>query len=126
MISIVFLFFQKNRGKIYKITRNELPLDALGLACDRVSKAVSVQMPINTALYAVFFEQFDDSLAAVGRVQRRIVQEADDLLRLLCGAEPQRRLKSQQLAPEDLLVVRVGKILLERPAARAAQRRFFP
>ena len=81
-------------------------------------------MPINAALYAVFFEQFDDSLAAVGRVQRRIVQEADDLLGLLCGAEPQRRLKSQQLTPEDLLVVRIGKILLERPAARAAQRRF--
>ena len=35
-------------------------------------------------------------------------------------------IKSQQLAPEDLLVVRIGKILLERPAARAAQRQIFP
>ena len=82
-------------------------------------------MPINAALYAVFFEQFDDSLTAVGRVQRRIVQEADDLLRVLRRAELQGRLEPQQLALEYLLVVRISEVLFERPAACAAQRGLF-
>ena len=90
-----------------------------------MTQAFPVQMSVNTALYTVLMQQFDDLTAAVGRVKRRIMQETENLLRICGSAELQRCLEPQQLALEDLLVVRVGEVLLKGPAACAAQRGLF-
>ena len=58
-------------------------------------------MSVNTALYTVLMQQFDDLTAAVGRIKRRIMQETENLFRVCGSAELQRCLEPQQLALED-------------------------
>lgn len=52
-----------------------------------MTQAFPVQMSVNTALYTVLMQQFDDLTAAVGRIKRRIMQETENLLRVGGSAE---------------------------------------
>ena len=69
------------------IARNQPPFDALVLALHRPAQAVRVQVAVDAAAHAVLLHQLDHRAAAEIRVERRVMQEADDLLRVLRRAE---------------------------------------
>ena len=79
-----------------------------------------MQMAVYTARDAVCLEQIQNFSAAELRVDRRIVQKADNLRDILLFCRLERGLQPDQLTAEDLLVVALLEILFEKPAARAA------
>ena len=79
---------------------------------------LAVQMPVIALLHLVFAQQTQNLRAVVPLIERRIVQEAQNLP---VPRLPERRLEPPDLAQEHLFVVSAVVIQLIKPAARAAE-----
>ena len=115
--------FQAKRPKFQEICGAEAKIHAVIKSLNGKLMAVAVEMSIAAERRPIPLQKLQDLRALVTAIARRIVQEAIDLV---LARRFQRGLQPDQLAFKYLIVVTAcGGILLEKPAARSAQRRFF-